>query len=216
MVNTNIVKNSENGEADKIAADSISSAVADSSGLPVRDTSEKTQVITFDNLGDLDQVLIPESDSINDSVREGKWSNIVKNRLNKLKSKEGKEAFTQSFRKYVNLGMFFLMPLTALIFYLLFMKGTFYIQHLVFVLHLQSAMYILFTIFNIVELGVQSDWIDMALAILFFSLIYIWIKKFYETGWAKAIYKSLLFLFLYTFLFTIFMGMIGALSAWNL
>ena len=57
--------------------------------------------------------------------------------------------------------MFFLIPLTAFIFYLMFRKNTYYIQHLVFVLHLQSVIFILLIFFNLVKLFLDNEIISI-------------------------------------------------------
>lgn len=146
----------------------------------------------------------------NDSILESKTKSILK----RMNTKEGRKEFNERFPSYISVGMFVLMPLTALIFYLMFFKNTFYIQHLVFVLHLQSAMYLLFAFLNLVELGLNNDWMDLINVLLFLFLLLIWIKKFYGLKWLKTVWKTFLFLFFYGILFLFFLVVVAGLNVW--
>lgn len=136
--------------------------------------------------------------------------------LKRLKTKEGKKACSELFRKFTSFGMFLLMPLTAYIFFLMFYKGTFYIQHLVFVLHLQSLMYIVFIVFNLIELLIDNTFITMLSSSVFLFLLIIWIKKFYKVRWGRAIWKSIVFLLFYGFTFFLFLVVVVIISGWAL
>lgn len=170
-------------------------------GLDSQDTVE----IDFVEVGDTTMVTISDS---------SKAESITQQILKKLNSKEGRKEFNERLPNYISIGMFVLMPLTALIFYLMFFKNTFYIQHLVFVLHLQSAMYILFTLMYIFEFRIDNTLTEIVNAVLFLSLLIIWIKRFYELRWFKTIWKTMVFLFFYGITFLMFIVIVAGINIW--
>jgi len=170
-------------------------------GLDEQDT------VKVDVPGVIDTVLVAN----NDSTQLGSKTKKI---LKRMSTKEGRAEFNERLPRYISVGMFILMPLTALIFYLMFFKNTFYIQHLVFVLHLQSAMYMLFIVFNLVELGIDNDWVDGINVLLFLFLLLIWIKKFYGLKWFKSIWKTFAFLFFYGLLFLLFLVVVAGVNVW--
>lgn len=145
-----------------------------------------------------------------DSILESKTKSIFK----RMNTKEGRKEFNERLPSYMSVGMFVLMPLTAFIFYLMFFKNAFYIQHLVFVIHLQSAMYLLFVFLNLIELGFNNNWIDLIIVLLFLFLLLIWIIKFYGLKRLKTVWKSFLFLFFYGILFLFFLVVVEGLNVW--
>lgn len=163
--------------------------------------------IKVDMPGVMDTLTIAGNDStqVNSKIRR-----ILK----RMSTKEGRAEFNERLPKYINVGMFVLLPLTAFIFYLMFLNNTFYIQHLVFVLHLQSAMYILFIVFNLVELGIDNSWVNGLNVLLFLFLLLIWIKKFYGLKWLKSIWKTFIFLLLYGILFLFFLAIVAGINVW--
>lgn len=180
-------------------------------------TSEEL-VLTLDNIEDWRDVLKNDGDTLADSavVEQGKWESFALNRFKKMGTEEGKKAFGTLLQKYISIGMFILMPITALLFFMLFYRNTFYIQHLVFVLHLQSLMYILFIVLNLLELFVYEGYINVATFLLFFFILGIWIKKFYKINWGRTIWKTMLFLLMYGICFALFFVVVAGISAWNL
>ncbi len=168
---------------------------------------DEQDTVKVDVPGVMDTLMIAGSDST-------QVNSQIKKILKRMSTKEGRAEFNERLPKYISVGMFVLMPLTALIFYLMFFKNTFYIQHLVFVLHLQSAMFILFIVFNLVELGIDNDWVDGINVLLFLFLLLIWIKKFYGLKWFKSIWKILVFLFFYGLLFLLFLVVVAGINVW--
>lgn len=174
-------------------------------------TSNQTNYIdldsTFDNYSSADSLLALDSD-INDlGVKYDSTDNTVRlleDKLKVLNSKEGKVTFIQMLQKNTSLGMFILIPLTALIFFALFHKGTYYIQHLVFSIQLQSAVFLLFTIFNLIEFITEISvfyYIEIA---LFSLLVFTWVKAYYNRSIAGTIWKILLFFMLYGLVLLLF------------
>jgi len=168
---------------------------------------DEEDTIKVDVPGVMDTLMIAGNDSTQVNSK-------IKKILKRMSTKEGRAEFNERLPKYISVGMFVLMPLTALIFYLMFFKNTFYIQHLVFVLHLQSAMYMLFIVFNLVELGIDNNWVDGINVLLFLFLLLIWIKKFYGLKWFKSIWKTIMFLFFYGLLFLLFLVVVAGANVW--
>lgn len=175
-------------------------------------------VLTFDDFsGDNQKSIDKLIDSLNiNSNDDGRVGKFFLDRIKKLNTKEGKSTFKELLQKYTSLGMFVLMPITALLFFMLFSKKTYYIQHLVFVLHLQSMMYILFIIFNLLGMLFNNSFFEILNVLLFLFILIIWVKKFYNIKWRKSIGKSILFLLMYGVCFVLFFVVIAAISAWNL
>ena len=195
------------------SANQVMLSESDSLNQPEAESSkndDNSLLITLNNLDELNDTIV-ESLGSDSSVEKG-----INKTLRQLKTREGKKAFSDLFRKYTSMGMFILMPLTALIFFLMFYKGTFYIQHLVFVLHLQSLMYILFVVFNLVELLIDNTFISFLNTSVFLFLLIIWIKKFYVVSWWRSIWKSIIFLFFYGFTFFMFLAVVVIISGWAL
>lgn len=170
-------------------------------GLDPQDTVE----LDFGEVRDTTMVTSSDSSKIESTTQQ-----ILK----KLNSKEGRKEFNERLPNYISIGMFVLMPLTALIFYLMFFKNTYYIQHLVFVLHLQSALYILFTLIYIFEFGIDNTLTEIINVVLFLSLLTIWIKRFYELKWFKTIWKTIVFLFFYGITFLLFLAIVAGINIW--
>ncbi len=136
--------------------------------------------------------------------REATMEKYLNQRIDQLDTKQGKIAFINSLRNSVSKGMFLLMPLTALVFSV-FYRHRRYFEHLIFIIHLQSVFFIVFTFYFLFRLGVNSHWGLLAEALLLFWISYLWAKRFYGKGiWAtlwrlsliSLIMAGILFLFL--------------------
>ena len=108
--------------------------------------------------------VISQKDTVTDEVDFIEETISDKSKL--LATKQGKEMFNNLLRKYISTGMFILIPLTALIFFLIFHKRTYYFEHLIFSFHLQSVIFLIFTLNNMIEWFIDSDIIDGGISIL--------------------------------------------------
>jgi hypothetical protein len=229
LINAEVVDIKDTGDAvadsTEIDTQNISAAPPVISGDSLRrdtvrssEEIKKDVIITMDNPEDLVQFFDEENDSVGTTgeKEESALRKISRDRLKKLATDEGKENFQALMRKYISIGMFVLMPITALLFFALFYKDTFYIQHLVFVLYLQSLMYLLFIVLNLFGFLYDGNIMILINVFLFMYILVIWVKRFYETRWWTSVWKSLLFLLMYGVSFFIFMGVVAAISAFNL
>lgn len=187
---------------------------------PIKLTTNKgdelpDNIVTLENLDSLQSNLTQEDTTdiiISESV-DSLFNGVTSvEKLKNLGSKEGRKKFIKNLQSNIPIGMFILVPLTALLLFMFFSKNSYYIEHLIFVIHLQTLIYILFTLFNLLELVVAENIINGISATLFFTIVFIWIKKYYEIGWWTTIWKTLLFLISYGLIFIVFITVLSAIS----
>ena len=122
----------------------------------------------------------------------------------------------QIFFSAIPTSMFILMPIFAVLLYLILFrkKELSYVHHLITVLHLHSTVYMFLLIFIFLEfLGIQGD-IGYILWPLFACLYLVYfLKKTYEDSWIKIFIKSSLLASIYisTFVFGLMYLMFFAL-----
>jgi len=154
-------------------------------------------LITIDNIEDVD------IDSLSYSEK------ILYTNLKLLDTPEGRLKFRQKIKKNLSLGMFILIPLTAFIFYILFRKRTkYYIPNLVFTIHLQSLIFLWFSVFSILELITDSPILKIAETAFIIFLMFKWIKSFYNTSTTVTILNLLLFSIAFLILLVLFFATI--------
>lgn len=134
----------------------------------------------------------------------------------KLNTVSGQRAMGEKFRNYIPIGMFVFIPITALLLFVLFRRKKYYVEHLVFVLHFQVLIYLILTVFDLVETIYSGDIISYLTVFLFIFLLLIWIKKYYELRWGKTILKTLLFLIMYSVMLITFFAVIVLVSFYTL
>lgn len=94
--------------------------------------------------------------------------------------------------KYVT---FFLLPIYALIFKLLYVRRkSFYIDHLIYVMHLQSFVYIIMSLLFFLPFVVPIDLPILRQALFVIILVYIGISlyRLYNQSWWKTMLKAFL------------------------
>jgi hypothetical protein len=114
-------------------------------------------------------------------------------RLNSFtKSKESRDEFFSEVLSYGSIALFIFLPFFTLFlrFYYIRRKYT-YVDHLIFVFHIQTVFFMLFSIFFLLEIfGVDpKPWIFILLFLLY---LIIAMKKFYQQGYFKTFMKFLL------------------------
>jgi hypothetical protein len=169
---------------------------------------------------------LKEYDSIQKALPEAERDGFFKKKLTRqnfhLKEKYNNDskaiwkAILEKFRHFFPQMLFVSLPLFALLLQLLYIrrKKYFYVNHVVFTIHLYCATFIIILAGILVNqsieswLGKGSDWVGL---IFSFAGIFYWYKAlrgFYEQRRAKTVLKYLLILFLslfiMVFLFTLF------------
>lgn len=111
--------------------------------------------------------------------------------------------YAAAYLKYIS---FLLLPFYALAFKLLYVRHKkFYIDHLVYTLHLQSFVYSIVSIVLIIPLWITPSARDWFMSVVLVSMIvYILfsLRRIYKQSWFKTIVKTML-AFFYIFISTI-------------
>jgi len=106
-------------------------------------------------------------------------------------------------------GMFLLIPVLAWLCYLFFSKTyAFYVEHLVFVIYLQSIAFFIATFKNIFQIIEFQSWLNDIGRIIIAVYTIIALQQFYNKGWLKTIGYFLLLLLLYGMVLVTFLGSI--------
>jgi len=108
--------------------------------------------------------------------------------------------------KYIS---FFLLPLYALIFRLLYLRRkSFYVDHLVYTMHLQSFAALMMGLMLLIPLVFPPSLTVVTRLTYFMIFVYITIslRKLYEQSWVKTIIKSLVATILIVFMLVAVMG----------
>ena len=109
--------------------------------------------------------------------------------------------------------MLLLTPMYAFVFWLLYIRQKrYFVEHFVFVLHLNSAALILVLIFYGISKLVGNDNLALLTLPLYFGYFYLSLKKYYEQGYGKTFLKLLLINIASTFAGTIALLLIFALG----
>lgn len=139
-------------------------------------------------------------DSVKVEGKEGWFKALVKQKIDVINTEIGEDALSKVIVKYIFSGMFFLIPLTAFLFFLLFYRNTYYIEHLLFVTYVQSSIFLYAMIFNIIELITSIDWLVFVELLWFVGLTILWVKRFYAISFVKTLWKLILFYLSYSIL----------------
>ncbi len=134
-----------------------------------------------------------------DTLKLSDTEKTILAKIDAIKTQEGKRTFWQKFRKSMSIGMFFFIPLTAWFFFLLFRKKyRYFIPHLIFTIHFQTLVFLIFTVFTTIHFFIRTDYLIIIEILLIICLLYTWIRSFYHTKPLKTIYKMLIFLIIWS------------------
>lgn len=144
-------------------------------------------------------------------TREVKHKMIALNIKYKGRQKEFLENFKEKFFHSIPQMMFVSLPFVALILSLLYVrrKQFFYVSHLIFIIHVYIAVYILILINSLFGwLQKTSHWgifnlLSTATVLFIFFYIYKCMRNFYQQRRAKTILKFLLFNFVVLLVFVV-------------
>ena len=108
------------------------------------------------------------------------------------KSKEAREQFVNQLLSYGSVALFIFLPFFTLFLKFFYIRRKFtYIDHLIFVFHVQTVFFMLFTFhFIFLIFGYEPKvWIFLILFILY---LFLAMKKFYQQGYIKTFLKFIL------------------------
>ncbi|WP_243765924.1 hypothetical protein [Polaribacter cellanae] len=111
---------------------------------------------------------------------------------NSLVKKDNREQFLSQLLSYGSVALFVFLPLFTLFLKLFYIRRKYtYVDHLIFVFHVQTVFFMLFSIYFLLEIFGASPalWV---FTILFLVYLFIAMKKFYQQGYFKTFIKFLL------------------------
>lgn len=124
--------------------------------------------------------------------------NAVENDPNELKK------IAKSMLSHTSIALFFLLPILALFLKLLYIRKNYtYVEHLVFVFHLQTVFFLLAILFFFSSLIKASGTFLFIFLFAFLFYLYKAMRKFYQQGRFKTIIKFITINITYFFLTTI-------------
>lgn len=178
--------------------------------------SDTSNYVYFDNAdvvtNDSSQMSQHLTAELNDSTKT--LAGIEISKLKSLNTKEGRKKFKDSFSEYVSVSMFFVMPLAAFLLFIFFGKRRkgYYFESLIFLIHLQTLIFLILTISNFFDWILSINWIMSSSYILVLLISIIWLKNFYSFKWVKSVFATLLFIFSYLIIILISFGITAYFS----
>lgn len=132
--------------------------------------------------------------------------------VNSLVTKDSREEFFSQILSYSSVALFILLPFFTLFLKLFYIRRKYtYVDHLIFVFHIQTVFFMLFSIYFILEILdiTPETWIFL---VLFLVYLIIAMKKFYQQGYLKTIVKFCLLNFSYFLVATIGFSLLSIIS----
>ncbi|RLD47287.1 MAG: hypothetical protein DRI86_00815 [Bacteroidetes bacterium] len=136
----------------------------------------------------------------------------LNNKIELFSTEAGMLKFKNNFKKYASTGMLILLPFIAFIFFLLFYKNSYYVEHLTFVISLQTSILLYGTLFIILGFFVDSAWVIIIELLFIIVLTFLWTRNFYNLSIKRTLYKLLIFFFSYGVLIIIYLLFLLAMS----
>ena len=128
------------------------------------------------------------------------------------KNEETREQFFNQLLSYGSIALFIFLPFFTLFlkFYFIRRKYT-YVDHLIFVFHVQTVFFMLFSIYFIFLIFhvTPAVWVFL---ILFLIYLYLAMKKFYQQGYFKTFLKFILLNISFGFIASFGMGILFLIS----
>ncbi|WP_442265229.1 DUF3667 domain-containing protein [Tenacibaculum sp. ZS6-P6] len=134
--------------------------------------------------------------------------NVEKNFSNRLKyskaktfsslinNEDGVKSFIDNLVSKTSVALFILLPIFALFFKLIYIRRKFtYVEHLVFIFHIQTVFFIIFILFVLFDIGLPEQMetngstVISILVLIFMIYLFIAMKRFYKQGFFKTLIK---------------------------
>ncbi|CAM1358766.1 conserved membrane hypothetical protein [Tenacibaculum sediminilitoris] len=108
-------------------------------------------------------------------------------------SRDETKKFFRQILSYASIALFILLPLFTLFLKLIYVRKKYtYVEHLVFVFHVQTVLFLLFSIFYIIDFFKHSESFLFVFFLLFMIYLFIAMKRFYNQGYFKTFIKYIL------------------------
>ena len=198
---------SDTTKQDTIYTDSEDRSEIENSGTLTLSTSDKVN-IDFE-LGDLENMVNDENfdpgfflDTL--GIERNFYTLLLANKAVKLIRQKG-EGFMNDLVENISIMMFFLLPLFALLLKIIYIRRSkFYIEHLIFSLHLHSFTFLMLFLSLLAYILFSKSFLLYVLLILFVYALFAF-KKVYEQRWFKTVLKMFLLFLGYSFTMLIFL-----------
>ena len=131
---------------------------------------------------------------------------------NSLVKKDNRDKFISELISSASISLFIFLPIFTLFLKLFYFRRKYtYVDHLIFVFHTQTVLFMLLTIFSLITFFVATDnlWIFI---ILFLLYLFLSMKKFYQQGYFKTFVKFLMLNFSYLLLGILGTSIVGLIS----
>ncbi len=173
----------------------------------IKRDSAKLGVFTGSDLkiADLDLANMTD-DALIEKYKVTNWKEKIMVKQAKKFGHEGMGALMKAYNeKSTWITIFSIIPAAWLLLLMYKSQNRLYVEHLVFLLHFSTLMFIVSALMLI-----QKDWIVYVYYVVSFTFLTLGIKRFYKQSWGKSILKSVIFFVLYTILGLV-IGLIGML-----
>jgi hypothetical protein len=156
------------------------------------------------------------------SQRDGWFGKILSERLIDYDEKYGNRAgeqFQEDIEHNIPKMMFVVLPVIALMLGFTFYKsGKFYVEHLIYALHLTCFIFLLITIVALIEIPIPdkvqlTQWINLLIGIYIFWYIYRSLRVVYHRGVIRTITKLIGLLLSYLLLSTVCITLVVLITA---
>lgn len=119
------------------------------------------------------------------------------------------------FYRYLSLSMFVLMPFFGLLLWLFWGKPRpFYIDTLIFSIHIHSFAFLLLSAKNLMTLITLSSWLDLLAFLLLFAYLLYGLRHLKQLTFWKAFGRALLLTLVYSFFVGITLTVLGLVTIW--
>jgi hypothetical protein len=178
---------------------------------------DSIQVLFFNNPVKVAQndLLDLESDEIIKKYKiEGFWSVRFAKRFILMRQQGGAMMHT-FFGKFLWIITFSLLPTAAFMYLLYWRQKRFFSEHVVWLLHLNCLIFILFPLVGIAILYHESDFSDWIIGPFLLATViapFIALKRYYKQSWGKTIVKGFIFQIAYSIIGTLAFLLGGVIS----
>ncbi len=132
--------------------------------------------------------------------------------LGQMKKDKGKN-FLKNLKSYIPISLFVFLPIFTLFLSLVYIRRSYsYMEHLVFVFHTQTVFFLLFIIYNFINLFVDIESASWVFSLMFLIYLYKALRAFYQQGRFKTVLKFLILNGYYMFLAVIGFAIISILT----
>ena len=126
---------------------------------------------------------------------------------------KGNQDFSRELISYASISIFIFLPIFTLFLSFLYLRRRFtYVEHLIFVFHVQTVFFLLLIIFYLLNFVTENNNLILIFILLFLLYLFIALKKFYQQGFFKTFIKFIILNQIYLFLAAIGVVLVAAIT----